>query len=496
MKRNTRLFSLLLAASLASCALASCGEAAGVPAETASQPSETALQNAETEEPVIQRAPLGLPDGLDFNGETFHALTYANAIAEYYFFSDGENGDIMNDAIYRRRLAVEERLNVRLAHTLYGQNDYPKVPQTIKTMVQAGEDEFQQAYLHCIQGIASLVSGGYLYDLNTMPNIDMNAEWWNREMTNALNFGSNVYYGVNDFSIPNLNIVYFNKKMVTDLDLDNPYQLVDDGKWTIGSFLAMAKEVVQDVDGNGKMEKDVDRFAISTNEISKFISFVTGSEQYMTTMDKNNRIALAMNTEKMQKLVDQFADLALGNGIFVAGANEVDKQLTIQTDRTLFFLEKQAYLEYMRDYTVDFGFVPYPKYDEAQEHYRSMDWGSLMAVPTTVTNPDMVGAVIEALAYESADTVRPVYFNVVLTDKLSRDEDAVRMLDLILNSVCYEPAGNYFGFDAGFSDLFYALPRVAVESKKTDFASWYAKNEKSANKTIDKFYEELEKLEN
>jgi hypothetical protein len=69
------------------------------------------------------------------------------------------------------------------------------------------------------------------------------------------------------------------------------------------------------------------------------------------------------------------------------------------------------------------------------------------------------------------------------------------MLELLFDTIAYEIGGNYFGFSSGFSDLFYTLGRMVVEQKSKDFASWYAKLEKSSISTIDKFYEGLEKVE-
>ena len=85
----------------------------------------------------------------------------------------------------------------------------------------------------------------------------------------------------------------------------------------------------------------------------------------------------------------------------------------------------------MRDYTVEFGFLPYPKYDEAQKDYISLDWGGLLSVPHSVSNPDMVGAAMELLAWESSTAVIPTYYDTVLTGKLARDDDAIKMMDIL-----------------------------------------------------------------
>ena len=118
-----------------------------------------------------------------------------------------------------------------------------------------------------------------------------------------------------------------------------------------------------------------------------------------------------------------------------------------------------------------------------------------MSVPCTIGNPEMVGAAMELLAWESGNEVIPTYYDTVLQGKLARDDDAVKMMDLLFDTITYEIGGNYFGFSAGFGDLFYALPRLSIEKKSSDFTSFYEKLEKSANKTIEKFYVSLENTE-
>ena len=161
----------------------------------------------------------------------------------------------------------------------------------------------------------------------------------------------------------------------------------------------------------------------------------------------------------------------------------------------MFQLDSLSNAELLRDYTVEFGLIPYPKYDEAQKDYISLDWGGLLSVPCTITNPELVGAAMELLAWESANEVLPTYYDIVLTGKLSRDDDAVKMLDILFDTITYEIGGNYFGFSTGFTDLFYALPRLAIEKKSSDFSSFYEKLEKNSNKNIEKFYTALENTE-
>lgn len=480
---------LLLASSLLACA--DPGETTGIQTNA---PDDTPDTITETEA-VSARPACNLPENLDFGGAPFHTIAFAWQGYLYYFFADEENGDIMNDAIYQRTRAIEERLNVDLQHTLLEDTATTAVPNMVKPTILAADDVYQQVLFHCIEGVSSFSSQGYLYNLDEIPHIDTDAEWWNKEQMDALRMGQNTYFAVNDYMLPCPYIVYFSKDMVNDLEFEDPYQLVYDGRWTLDVFTQMARSVVSDLDGNGKMEGEYDRFGVTASEISKYTSFVTGADQYITEKTSDGQITLAINTEKMLSIIELFADLAKQDVFFLPQTEHEGYHITLDTGRLLFDLETLTWAEKMRDYTVEFGFLPYPKYDEAQESYRSLDWGGLMGVPLSITNPELVGAVLELQAYESGNSVLPTYYDTVLTGKLARDENAIKMLDIVFDTICYEPGGNYFGFSNGFSDLFFALPNLAITQKSADFSSFYAKREKAALRTIDKYYTSLNEVE-
>ena len=483
-----------LALLLLTSALAACGNDSTQSTDTtASVGGDTTASVTETPEDTRESHKVPV-DSLDFGGEELNLVGFDWQGYKFYFFAEEENGDVMNDALYNRNRVVEDALNVRIVNEIYGENcnDYITA---LKPIILAGDDVYDMMFNHCIAGISTYASEGYLYNLDELPYIDTDAEWWNKEQMDVLRLGENTYFAVNDYMLPCPYIVYFSKDMVENLDFENPYQLVYEGRWTLDVFTEMARSVVSDLDGNGKMEGEYDCFGVTASETSKYISFVTGADQYITEKTSDGHIALAINTDKMQSIIDDFADLAVQDVFFLPESEHEGYHITLDSGRLLFDLETLAWAEKMRDYTVEFGFLPYPKYDESQENYRSLDWGGLMGVPVSVSNPELVGAVLELQAYESGNSVIPTYYDTVLTGKLARDEDAVKMLDIIFDTICYEPGGNYFGFTGGFSDLFFTLPRLAVMQKSADFASFYAKNEKIAIKAVEKFYDMLDETE-
>ena len=46
--------------------------------------------------------------------------------------------------------------------------------------------------------------------------------------------------------------MYFNQRLVEDFNIENPYDIVDNGKWTLDKVAEIAAVTSQDIDGNGK----------------------------------------------------------------------------------------------------------------------------------------------------------------------------------------------------------------------------------------------------
>ncbi len=167
--------------------IASCGDAGGDTAETTAAPGNDSPAVTETAEPAreMHKVPV---DTLDFGGEALNLCGFDWQGYKFYFFAEEENGDVMNDALYNRNLVVEEALNVEIVNEIYGENCNDYVAK-IRPLILAGDDVYDMLFNHCIAGISTYASEGYLYNLDNLPHIDMQAEWWNRKQMDVLRLG-------------------------------------------------------------------------------------------------------------------------------------------------------------------------------------------------------------------------------------------------------------------------------------------------------------------
>ncbi|MBQ8551636.1 MAG: hypothetical protein IJ428_02350 [Clostridia bacterium] len=416
---------------------------------------------------------------------------------ENSFFAEENSGEAMNVALFNRQLKVEEYLGVDIInHKVAG---IEAVMPAVQEGVMAGDDLYQMVLTHCITNTAAMITSGYLLDLNTVSTINLDGEWWNHVSNKNLSVLGKQYFAISDYMLPDPNAVLFNKTMINDYKLENPYDLVREGKWTIDKMMEMMSAVTKD---NGDSVWDVkDTYGFGCPDDWYLASFIYSSGLTLTEKNEDDELIFAMDKERAYTMAEKLNALLSSPDTFIY-AFTIDndptriagESMNVSNGRSLFSLVASSKLDDYRETTIDFGILPYPKLDEDQENYISNDWSGMMCVPSSVQNPEMVGEVIELLSYYTADEVIPAYYDVVLGEKLSRDDDSKEMLSIIFDGIVFDAGMNYFGFTSGVNAFWDIGDRISG-SGWGGYASFLAANKSSAEATIKAFNEAVADVE-
>jgi lipopolysaccharide export LptBFGC system permease protein LptF len=90
-----------------------------------------------------------LPGDLNFDGQTVRVLARGgDADTKIEFFAEEQNADIVNEAVYKRNLAVEERLNVKMELKLTDSTRHASDVDAIRNSVTAGSDDYDLVANH------------------------------------------------------------------------------------------------------------------------------------------------------------------------------------------------------------------------------------------------------------------------------------------------------------------------------------------------------------
>ncbi len=465
--------------------LAACGADSG--SEDTTQSADTTSQTeAETE---FRYTP-NVPDS-DFGGEEFKVLSisYDTYPITLGFDFEEDSADIVQSSIYKRNRAIEEDYNIDFACTYV--NEWGDTIPVLKEQAMAGDDEYQLIMMICREAYKAAVEG-YVLTYDDIPHIDFSQPWYMKNVNDMMSIGgTNVLAYTDECMNAYLQncCVFFNKQLFGTLGLEDPYQMVRNGTWTHDTFNTMALAAISDVNGDGKYDVG-DRFGINSEADFYFPSMWVGSNVNTVQKDENDLPAYTVpGNEDLTDIIDDIVDHLKTDGFFIdsndsfpGGAGDDARNQGTQyfaEGNTLFRVGIVGNILLLRDMEADFGILPLPKYRETDENYygRMID-GWLHIPPVSVQNAERLGVIMEALGAESKNYVIPTFFDIALTDKLTRDTDSEEMLNIIFDNISVD-LGDTVWYDSIRSKM---TPRIT--SKKTDTVSYMTKIEKAVNKTI------------
>ncbi len=486
MKRN---LCILLAVVLTGCGATGCSEGTSQEETALASQSVTPEASAEPEaaEPEDVRGAVSddLPER-DFDGYEFSILTYSPNTYQ----AEEMNGDVVVDAIYERGVKLADRFNVDVVSVASpGINE---LDAELKRSVTAGDNAYDLAVPHQITSGPGFITGHCIRDWKDVPYINPEKPWWNQSINETISIKGTQFYMAGYITMPTPFCMFINKDYIRNYGFDDIYATVREGKWTFDRMTSMTRQVVADLDGDGKMTEN-DQYGISFNNDNNTLNFMYASGIQSVILNEEGMPEPNVFTDKMVSLVEKMHDLVyndsqtlftdynnqavLGTGGFTAG-------------RIMIKCGGVGDLAGLRESEIDLGVIPYPMWDEEQDGYHThVDaWNGMLCIPITAPDLERTGIVTEAMAAETWKYVIPAYYDVALGTKYVRDEESAEMLDIIFDGVVYD-----FGyiFD-NWKGCTWTIVRV-VQSGGTDVASYW----KSVSKIVDKHYKKLyEAVEN
>ena len=441
----------------------------------------------------------------DMAGKTFTLLTYTGwggDTSASDISGEEQTGDPIQDAAYNRRVKLEQQYNCKIK--VVNPVDHTETVTNYRTAILAGDTSYDFAITPCAN-FTSLLTGNFLTDFKQLTYIDVDKPYWNKNFYDTMSLVGRNYALDGDISRRNLECVWimaFNKGLLRDNGFDSPYDMVKDGSWTYFKMHEMARSAASDLNGDGKMdETDLWGLNYTGDTIMGIINSV-GVRIAKTNSDGIPELTIAteVNLEKMYRIyTDMRNDEYSIDTLFRFWIGDVD----IFADNRALFLacashnishdasEGATNTNSLRAMDVDFGIIPYPKWDEAQTEYTPFTAGNyhpVLTIPQTNYDLENTGILLEAMAYEGMKYMKPAFYENLLKTKTARDDESADMIDFIFGNLNYD-VGNMFNFDGITGEFGYSMST----NKRANIVSVIEKNEGKWQRAIDKLIEEIEK---
>ena len=423
---NKRTLSIFLALLLCT----SCGTAEVAEDTTTTQPEETTQQSAFDKLPTQ-----------DFGGMDFNLLIYSDDQSPLTFFDcDEQTGEVLDDAIFRRNAAVEERFNIKIntdAFPTQNANMYTAIGPN----VMAGDEPYSLYVMHTSQGPIGVLTDNLAMNWRDLSSVDLEAAWWNQTIHEEIEIDGYLPFAVSDFDLPSYafsTALIFSKNVLAEYKLEDPYALVREGKWTLDKFSEQVIAASGDADGNGIFDES-DQYGFASNITYHPQAFLTSSDLKMVSMSKDG-FSLTMDMERFDALLGGLHTLFNVEKVTFRIPHDELCPIPFDNDQILHTLVWLSQLEYYRDSNADYGIIPLPKLDETQDRYYTLAnrRGCVMTIPINAADPERTGLIVEALSILSHESVIPVYYDTILSTKYTRDEQSLEMLEIITDGIKYD----------------------------------------------------------
>lgn len=482
-----RLVSMLLCFIIAALFLSSCTDGDKKPdSQTTPKVSDTSESQPETTENLYDEDGYlldELPDDLRFENKEFRLFTWSNQTV-WEWDSEAFTGELLKDSIYNRKLAVEDRLGITLVITKQpgeweNRNSFI---QTVSNNVLAGSGAYDLIGQYTPAAAIGAMKELYV-DLKEVEYIDFDKPWWPGDITTSSSINGKLYFTTGDITptlIRNMGTVMGNLDLIDAYGLGDVYSLVDSGAWTLEKLRETAVGIVGDPNG----QQQPYGLTITSNVLFDNLFYAGGFKFVDANSDGTIKLSDSISGEKMinwfkscQNLFTEHSDvtiLAINSG-FTSGGS-------------IFHMGQISDVQnFLKDTTMHFAILPYPKYDTAQENYHTIVgyWVSMYSIPIDAPNASMSGAVLEALCSAAYRQITPAFYREAFQYRYLDTEVNARMFDLLHDTLVYDTGRTFCDQISIFSAF-----RTAA-TRGNEWSSHLASNKAVWGKMIEKIYTTL-----
>lgn len=335
--------------------------------------------------------------------------------------------------------------------------------------------------------MSSTISEGILYDLRTIDSLELDNASWNQNMISSLSVGDRVYLVGGDITVSDedsVEVLVYNTSYARDLQIEDLYQVVRDGKWTVDKMYNVCKLAVNDVNGDSAMNLEDSYGTLANYDGISAMLISCGTSAI--SKNANGKIEITADSERFTEAFDKLSKIYTEPTYHSYDGVTVELQVSrLETNKNLFVNAVTSFARrFLRDVKTDFGFLPTPKLDEKQDKYISAAVQStcVLAIPASVKDPETAGLALQLLANGSGDITK-AYYDICLQSKYTRDEESYEMLQISIENIEYNVG---YIYNSQFADLHSVLLNELTNGTG-NIASVLASNRSAVEDAIQKY---------
>jgi hypothetical protein len=467
-------------------------------------------ENQTPDEEEEERLPLDYLPTTTYGGATINVMEWSvsdsvpgsadNWVPWEEIDVDEGDGDPINNAIYDRNGYVEELYDVVITKEYVSLNGTPQYVTHFRNNESTGDQAYQMITCRT-NNIASFCLEGLMTDMNTLENLHTDMPWWSQDSVRSYTMGDALFFAAPEMLLRDKGAtaaVFYNQKVASDHEINDLYELAQNGEWTMDIMIEYAEDVTADMDGDDLVSSAEDMYGLGGGgrDIPYFL--FAGSGNKFAQIDDDGYLELLYGDEESITIWQDLLDYVMYSD-FYYGTNS-DKTLLpegfkpFESDKIFIMMGMVKTVNDLRNMESDYGVLPVPKYDEYQENYSSLVWvhhDSVLGIPGSCANTaDMISVVLEHMSYISYYDVYPIFYDTIILGKSARDQQSKEMLELIFRTRSFDPGIYWLETSMHASNSFLTL----VETNTTNISSLWAGMQSKVETAVEEFNEKIDEL--
>lgn len=489
---------LALVATAASCGKSESGTQTDVTTTAPAGEVTTAATEATTESPYDANGYLkdDIDETLNFGGESFHILAWEHSLPEFEVTE--QTGNVIENAVYTRNANTEDRLGVELEFTIIKGNSgaFQEFCQEVAKSVNAGDGSFDA--IGCYLRSAGVMTLQHLLvDMLEVDHLDFEKPWWSDTLLELNTINDRLYFISGDIAstlLYQMMFMIYNNDLGEQFNLTNPQQIALEGKWTQELLLQMSTGIYSDLDNNGK-KSEGDRFGLFSTAHPNLDIFYMGADMSYVEPDADGNLVLSPDilSEKALSIIDRFNTIYYSSDDGYFNKSGASGSLYAQGNSLFYNITGQILSQSLRSSDMNYSILPAPKYDEAQEKYRTAVafTHTMYCIPIDAKNTAKSGAVLECMASEAYRNVTPALFETAFKYQYSNSQLDADMFEIVRDNVVFDICRPFFDSLGGDSSSPVRIWRNQIEAGKNTLASTAKTYQKIWTKTLQQISAEL-----
>lgn len=418
------IISLILAVLILTSSAVGCSEK--IPNETKSEP--TAESSVQSNESAAE------DDGsthyytdqaaVDYEGwELFIAGRPLNSSCFNVITVEDLTGDVFVDAVYNREIAVQDKFNIEITEI-----PVANVTDALTNSVSSNSGDYSLGYMLLTDELG-LFANNVCIGVSDMPVLDLTKPYWDQGAIEDLSINGKMYYGLCDIGFGHYEssiVMFYNGVLLNNNQLDSPYDLYKEGKWTLDAMQHMLEVVSNDDNGDGKMKEGDDTFGF-VGRTAKFQPPLAASGLNIVVWDpETNECTLDLTSDEIIAIGDKINAMLFDENIAIQDGDEASAMF--KSGKALFYCALLGDYNKMRDTEDDYGIINWPSLTENTKGRMYTVNPEALFIPSDCRDPERLATVMEALNAYTYDYVIDDYVEKAVIGKGARDKQSAEII--------------------------------------------------------------------